>query len=99
MIQRFLLYPRRHPYLPSDCNLIATSAIFIPLSENLASLLVLYLSFQPFTKPNLFIIASLRNRTGEERRQQTLCVKSDKIFNFFDKNFRQTEQFFKQNVL
>ena len=88
MTQRLLLYPRRHPYEPSDCNLIATSAILIQLLGNLASLLVLYLSFQPFTKPNLSIIASLRNRTVEERRRQTVCVKRDKIFNLFlKKNF------------
>ena len=39
-------------------------------------------------------IASLRNRTGEQRRRQTLCDKRTIIL--FEKTFRQTSLFFKQ---
>ena len=46
------------------------------------------LGIKGFAVVTCSIIVSLRNRTGEERRRQTLCDKCDNIL--FEKRFRQT---------
>ena len=43
------------------------------------------------------LIVNLRNRTGEERRQQALCEKRDNIL--FEITFRQSSLSFKQIFL
>ena len=45
----------------------------------------------------LWLIVNLRNRTGEERRRQTLCDKRDD--NFFEITFHQTSLSFKHIFL
>ena len=55
------------------------------------------LGLKGFAVVTCSIIVSLRNRTGEERRRQTLCDKCDNIL--FEKRFCRTPLSFKQIFL
>ena len=55
------------------------------------------LGLKGFAVVTCSIIVSLCNRTGEERRRQTLCDKCDNVL--FEKCFRQTPLSFKQILL